>query len=210
MSRPTSKQVSQKRGSGAKSTAKQRAEKSHEAGTKKEGKAIGRPSIFSEELAETFLSLVSEGLGLRKICERDDMPAMSTICLWLTKNEAFSERYARAKEVAAILMSEEILEIADNPDASRDTIETKFGPMPNKEWILRSKLRVDARFTLMEKLYPRKYGPKLDQKISGKVTTAHEVSEELKEEIIRSTESAASIAAAVQPPASFRGQDANG
>lgn len=164
----------------------------------------GRPSIYSEELADKFFALVSEGVGLRQIAARDDMPAMSTLCLWLAKNDEFSERYARAKEVAAVVMSEEILEIADNiGHEDKDTIETKFGEMPNKEWVMRSKLRVDARLQLMAKIHPKKYGAKLEQKITGKVST--ELSEEDQEEIIRRMAEMAPVAAAVTAPASFRG-----
>lgn len=164
----------------------------------------GRPSVYSEEIVEKFLALVAEGLGLRVICQRDGMPSVATICLWLSKDDAFSERYARAKEVAAILMSEEILEIADNLGSEhKDTIEGKFGTIPNKEWILRSRLRVDARLTLMEKLYPKKYGPKLDQKVSAKISA--DIPEGVQERMIERMSELAPFASTVAPPASFRG-----
>lgn len=54
-----------------------------------------------------------EGNGLRSICEREDMPAPSTVFAWLSKRERFRRRYQEAREIQAELMFYEIIEIAD-------------------------------------------------------------------------------------------------
>jgi hypothetical protein len=57
-------------------------------------------------------------------------------------------------------MAESCLVIAD--DSSGDTIETSKGVIENREFTSRSKLRVETRMWLMERLSPKKYG-KLSQ-----------------------------------------------
>lgn len=94
------------------------------------------------------------------------MPAPSTIINWVMENrEGFSERYAKAKDVAAQILAEEIIEIAD--DNSRDEIPilddagNEIGTKANAEFINRSRLRVDTRKWVLSKLLPKKYGDKL-------------------------------------------------
>src|SRR5690606_8467561 len=103
----------------------------------------------------------AEGKSLRSICKEPDMPAASTVFLWLTQHEDFSEQYARAREAQADALFDEILEIAD--DTSQDFI-AKGNPdgsetqVVDHEHIQRSRLRVDARKWMAGKLRPKKYG----------------------------------------------------
>ena len=70
------------------------------------------------------------------------------------------EKYARATEIRAEKMADEILDIADSSE--NDTIKTEKGEFQNTEWIQRSRLRVDSRKWLMSKMLPKKYGDKID------------------------------------------------
>jgi uncharacterized protein (DUF2147 family) len=63
-------------------------------------------------------------------------------------------------------MFDELLEISD--DSSQDTLVTKLGPMENKEWVNRSKLRVDTRKWYLSKVLPKKFGEKFDVTSDGK------------------------------------------
>ena len=69
------------------------------------------------------------------------------------------EMMEKARESGFDAIANECLEIAD--DAALDTIETRFGPKPDKEWLARSKLRVETRLKLLAKWHPKKYGDKL-------------------------------------------------
>lgn len=130
---------------------------------------IGRPTRYTRELGEEICALLMEGYSLRGICEREGMPALSAICLWLAKDAGFMEQYARAREVQAEVMADEILEIAD--DATNDYVEraTKNGAvvLVDHDHINRSRLRVDARKWIAEKLLPKKYGVKKALEHSG-------------------------------------------
>jgi len=57
-------------------------------------------------------------------------------------------------------LADECVAIAD--ETAFDTIETDSGTKANKEWIQRSKLRVETRLKLLAKWHPKKYGEKLE------------------------------------------------
>ena len=120
---------------------------------------IGRPSDYSEALAETICDRIADGESLRSICADDGMPAKSNVMQWLKKRPSFQDQYADARARQTEGMADDILEIAD--DTSQDTEYGENGPKPNAEWISRSRLRVDARLKLMALLNPKKYGKKL-------------------------------------------------
>lgn len=121
---------------------------------------MGRPSLFTAELAAAICERISLGESLRSICRDEKMPAQSTVFRWLSQDAAFSEQYARAKEESADTLADEILEIAD--DATNDWMERHgdgdAGWIANGEHIQRSRLRVDARKWVAAKLKPKKYG----------------------------------------------------
>ena len=95
---------------------------------------------------------------------------MSTVFLWIGKNEKFSEQYARAVESRTDYMSEEILEIADDGTNDYRTYEKdgKTVSAVDHDHIQRSRLRVDTRKWLMAKMAPKKYGDFQRTEVTGK------------------------------------------
>jgi len=130
---------------------------------------VGRPSDFSQELADRICSELAIGKSLRSVCKSDDTPEISTIFRWLREKEEFSKQYAKAKEESADALLEETMDIAD--DGSNDWMETNDPDNPgyriNGESIQRSRLRVDTRKWAMSKLKPKKYGEKLTTELTG-------------------------------------------
>lgn len=104
----------------------------------------GRPSLYTEEIADLICEKLTEGMSLRKICMLDGFPGAASVYTWLDKYPEFQEKYTRAREVATEDMLEDILEIADNP-----TLD------PNEK-----RIRIDTRKWAMGKLKPKKYGEK--------------------------------------------------
>lgn len=144
---------------------------------KLEERKVGRPSIFSPELADKICHELALGKSMRTVCAPDSMPDMSTVFRWLRKDEEFCKQYARAKEESADAMAEEILDIAD--DGSNDFMLLVKGDneyvVENKEWTNRSKLRVDTRKWIMSKLKPKKYADKLDVTSGGEVIKGNSI-----------------------------------
>lgn len=105
-----------------------------------------------------------QGESLRSICRSDDMPAQSTVFYWLARIEGFSEQYARAREVQADTLFDDVLEIAD--DSRNDWMEQHgedaVGYKLNGDHVQRARLRIDARKWMAGKLRPKVYGDKLE------------------------------------------------
>lgn len=127
---------------------------------------MSRESLFTQELATLICSRMASGESLRAICRPDEFPAESTVRLWALQDiDGFSAQYARARELQADALAEEILEISD--DSSNDYAETDDGPKLNSEHVQRSRLRVDSRKWFAGKVAPKKYGDKVQQEHSG-------------------------------------------
>ncbi|MDP5216704.1 terminase small subunit protein [Ruegeria sp. 2205SS24-7] len=130
---------------------------------------MARPSDYCEEIAGAICERLAEGESLREICRADDMPAKGTVFRWLAKHQEFQDQYARAREVQADAIFDEVLEIAD--DASNDWMERSgeegVGWQINGEHIQRSKLRIDARKWMAGKLRPKVYGDKQTHELQG-------------------------------------------
>ena len=118
---------------------------------------MARPTDYTPELAARICRELAEGRSLRSICEEAGMPHRSTVYDWLDAGaHGFPDQYARARTRQAETMLDEIIEIADY--TANDDTQTDYGPIPNHEWITRSKVRIDARKWAMSKLAPKKYG----------------------------------------------------
>ncbi|MGG7578852.1 terminase small subunit protein [Rhizobium sp. Nf11,1] len=139
---------------------------------------MGRPSKFSQALAEKICARIADRESLRSICRDEDMPSKSTVLSWLADEDkaAFRARYALAREIMADSFVDEMVEIADN--SSDDWIEKKnaagetTGWQENGEAIRRSQLRIATRQWVAEKLRPKKYGAKVEpeQGVTGEVS----------------------------------------
>lgn len=122
---------------------------------------IGRPSKFTQELADHICAELMEGKSLRRICMAENMPNRSTVFLWLASNESFSDQYARAREIQGDTYFDEAIDIAD--DGQNDTYEDADGnKRTDMDVIARSRLRVDTRKWAASKLRPKKYGDRID------------------------------------------------
>ena len=58
----------------------------------------GRPSDYTDELADEFCNRVSEGRSLASVCADDDMPSQQTIYRWMREKPPFREKIALSRE----------------------------------------------------------------------------------------------------------------
>lgn len=113
---------------------------------------MGRPSSYSEKIADLICLRLAQGDSLRKICRDADMPGESTVYAWLFNDKVFQEKYARAREAQAEPHLEDMLAIADDPDLKADD----------------KRVRIDARKWAMSKLAAKKYGDKQQVEVGNK------------------------------------------
>lgn len=136
----------------------------------------GRPSSYSDETAILICERLAGGESLRSICLDDAMPPQATVYRWLQDeaNVEFREQYARARELQADTLVDEILDIAD--DGTNDWMERRNSDgstgdfIENGEALRRSQLRIDARKWMAGKLRPKKYGDKIEHDVGGSLT----------------------------------------
>lgn len=118
---------------------------------------MGRPSEFTQEVADAICERIADGESLVRICKDDGMPSKATVFNWLSSKPEFVDNYTRAREAQADTLFDEILDISD--DGLNDTYTDEDGNVrTNQDVIARSKLRVDARKWMAGKLRPKKYG----------------------------------------------------
>ena len=115
---------------------------------------MARPTDYNEAIADRICEEIIGGAALYKLCQREDFPSETAVYTWLSKQPAFAEKYARARELQQDREADHMVVIAD------ETTD------PNK-----ARLQIDARKWRASKLAPKKYGDRLDLNHSGSVRT---------------------------------------
>ena len=109
-------------------------------------KKKGRPSKYTNALAERICERIAAGESVRTISKDSDMPEATTIHQWvILDRNGFSKHYAQAKAIGAEQCVDEMEEIART-----------------EEDVQRAKLIIDTRKWSLSKQIPKKYGDKLD------------------------------------------------
>jgi len=74
---------------------------------------VGRPSSYSDALADAVCERMLNGQSLVKICEDEEMPSRTTIYRWMDARPDFVARCARAREGLADYLLDRIEQMAD-------------------------------------------------------------------------------------------------
>jgi hypothetical protein len=111
---------------------------------------MGRPSLYTEEIAEEICARLPEGESLLAMCRDPGMPSISTVFLWLTKHVDFSDNYVRAREIQGHTHAAMAIEKAVN---ARDAAL--------------GRLAYDALKWHASKLVPKVYGDKTEVDVAG-------------------------------------------
>lgn len=129
-----------------------------------EPKPKGRPSIYSQELADKICEQIGNGGSLRTICDAEDMPAFSSVFKWLREKPEFSQQYARACEERTEAHNEQLLVYGDEAIQLAQSTDPKAA----NAVVSAVKLKADNLKWVMSKMKPKKYGDKLDMTTNGK------------------------------------------
>lgn len=112
-------------------------------------KKKGRPTTFTQQLADQICERIANGETLRAVC-RDIQLAPSTVIEWTMNKKTFSEQYAQARQKQADSYADMILDEAFNSH------DAAIG-----------RLRVDALKWVASKLAPKRYGDKVEVEQTG-------------------------------------------
>jgi len=126
---------------------------------------------WTPELEEAICAAIAiNAKGLEEICaENEDFPHPATIYRRLIANEAFCERYARARELQLQVLADQLVPLADK---DRICEKRTIKPDGSEERVIldqveRTKLQIDTRKWLLAKLNPKKYGDRVQNEHSG-------------------------------------------
>lgn len=117
-----------------------------------------------KEIIESIFLNIEDGISTRKAIVNNNISS-STFFRWIDDNEELSKQYARACELRAEALLDEMLDIVDDSsqDKTIDDLDDEIKiEKTNHEAIQRSRLRYDARKWLISKLHPKKYGDKIE------------------------------------------------
>ena len=117
------------------------------------GVAIGRPTIYSEELADDICLRISDGRSLNSVCKDEGMPDRSNVYVWLRKYQEFQDKYREATSQRADYHFDEMLGIVDDV-------------LPETAEVAKARLQVDTRKWILSRMNPRKYGDNVDGETS--------------------------------------------
>lgn len=128
---------------------------------------------LDDQLKEEIIQRLANGELLISILREPDMPSRWAIWRAQLNDEQFAADMAMAREVAASVLADEVIEISDH--AAEDY---RADGSINYEVIARSKLKTDNRKWLIGKLDPKRWGDKVQTDITsgGEKIEAKEIS----------------------------------
>lgn len=140
--------------------------------------AVGRPTLFSDQLSAYICGRIAAGETLTAICKTPGLPVPATVHRWRREDKQFNADYTAARVDQMESWGDEVIEIADD-----DTMDTMDGvdkqgnsiQVANHANVQRDRLRVDTRKFLMGKIAPRIYGDRVSHEHSGEVGHTHTI-----------------------------------
>jgi len=109
-----------------------------------------------ENIVNDICNKIANGSTVRKALKESEISNV-TFFRWIDADEQKVKQYARATQLRAEAMAEELLTIVDSTED--DIITDEDGNrITNHNVIQRDRLRSDTRKWLMSKMFPKKYG----------------------------------------------------
>ncbi|MDE2458601.1 MAG: hypothetical protein KGL20_05130 [Rhodospirillales bacterium] len=126
-------------------------------------------------MADLVCDRLMGGESLRAICAEKSTPSRVTILKWLGDYPQFAAQYARAREIQADTLADEILVLADKSRTGKIVTDKADGTREVKtaDMVERTRLQIDARKWFASKLAPKKYGDRTAIEHSGNIGTGN-------------------------------------
>lgn len=127
----------------------------------------GRPTRFSQPLADAICEKLAEGASLRSICEAEGYPAESTVRLWVVDDrEGFAAQYARSRDIGLDCRADAAV------DAAKRAKDAGLG-----------RLAFDADRWYLSQLAPKKWAPNQKVELSGHLSMSEMTEDQIREEL---------------------------
>ena len=125
-----------------------------------ETNGVGRPSDYSDEIADKICHRIGEHETLREVCIDRTMPERATILDWLAHRKEFRDKYRHALEWAAEDRADEVYEILFDTSggySQRMRGDGRIVVSVDRADLARRCLRVKLRQWVASRLAPHKY-----------------------------------------------------
>lgn len=73
----------------------------------------GRPTDYTQEIAESICSWIAGGKSLRAYCRQDGTPDVTTVCRWIVRHDEFRQQYTQAREAAGYAHGDGVIEVVE-------------------------------------------------------------------------------------------------
>lgn len=132
----------------------------------------GAPTKKTPEICAQIIDEISKGQYLTQACKNAGIIAW-TFYTWMSTDEELKGLYARACEIRAEILTDEIEETAKDGslDWQKKEDDGQEYYQVNHEHIARSRLIVDTLKWKAAKLNPKKYGDKQQVEVTGNLVT---------------------------------------
>ena len=111
---------------------------------------MGRPTKKTPELIDEICAWIASGKSLHSFCREHDDVNISTVMRWVSEDEAFRERYERAREASADSHYDRIVSLSE---------EVLSSPLVDHN---RYKIAIDAMKWTAARMKPKKYGDRVE------------------------------------------------
>ena len=117
----------------------------------------GRPTILNEEMATKICERLAGGESLRSVCRSNDMPAVSSVTLWVvTDRNGFSAQYREAREAAGFAHADKIINVIERLDSLETAHESdRVDPQT-------AKVMIDGLKWAAERMAPKSHAARQD------------------------------------------------
>ena len=127
---------------------------------------MGRPSDYTQDIADKICFMIGEGTSLRKTLLTDGMPSGQTVYSWFRKHPDFLEQYARAKEESGDADQDKLDEIAEK------VLTGEYEPQ-------QARVAADIIKWSASKKKPKKYGDRITTEHTGNIGVTDLTSDQL-------------------------------
>lgn len=126
----------------------------------------GRPTTYSEEVAERVLKRIRAGEAIYLIFKDENMPCQSTFYNWLHYHPEFLDKVHDAEEIAAHALIHNNIKIA-NMDEQEDELSPAIQQMDDSNRNKRDTMRINVNANTAKSWNRKRYGDKTSSEISG-------------------------------------------
>ena len=111
-----------------------------------------------KRILDSICNSIVSGKSLRTALKENNFNTC-TFFDWIGKNDEMAKQYARAMEIRAQMMFEDMLDIANEKP---ERIATEYGDRVDNGDVQDKKVKIDAMKWGMAKMMPKKYGDKVE------------------------------------------------